>query len=127
MPEPPADEPVIDLSYHRSGLPLVFPVELPDRLHVYHLYVVRTAARDALRAALDADGIETGVHYPIPLHLQPALKFLGHREGDFPIAEELARTSVSLPLHPYLDAAAQARVADAIRRFFSRAKAAPTR
>jgi dTDP-4-amino-4,6-dideoxygalactose transaminase len=68
----------------------------------WHLYVVRAANRDALRDALSEAGIASGLHYPRPLHLQPALSFLGHGAGSFPLAEELARTSISLPMFPEL-------------------------
>jgi dTDP-4-amino-4,6-dideoxygalactose transaminase len=68
----------------------------------WHLYVVRAANRDALRDALSKEGVASGLHYPRPLHLQPALSFLGHRPGAFPLAEELARTSLSLPMFPEL-------------------------
>ena len=72
---------------------------------VYHLYVVRLprGTRPAVQQALSAAGIATGVHYPIPLHLQPAFSTLGHRQGDFPAAEDLADTVLSLPLYPELD------------------------
>jgi dTDP-4-amino-4,6-dideoxygalactose transaminase len=70
---------------------------------VWHLYVIRTENRDDVRDALDAAGIASGMHYPLPLHLQPALARLGHSEGDFPAAEEWARTMVSLPMFAELE------------------------
>lgn len=91
------------------------PVELAGRRHVYHVYTVRCRARERLRAGLAARGIATGVHYPIPLHLQPALADLGHRPGEFPVSEAAAREVVSLPLFPELPAGAPERVAAAIR------------
>jgi dTDP-4-amino-4,6-dideoxygalactose transaminase len=69
---------------------------------VYHLYVVRHPRRAELAAGLRALGVQTGLHYPVPLHLQPALKHLGHVEGDFPAAERIARTCLSLPMYPEL-------------------------
>lgn len=77
---------------------LVLPFTHPDATHVYHLYVIRTHHRDALQHHLKEAGIGTLVHYPIPPHLQKAYTHLGFEEGDFPIAEELAKTSLSLPL-----------------------------
>ena len=68
-----------------------------------HLYPIRTARRDALLSGLASRGIETAVHYPVPLHLQPAYAFLGHRRGDFPVSEAACETVLSLPLHPGLD------------------------
>ena len=75
----------------------MLPVELPDRFHVYHLYVVRTAAREQLRAALTKAGIGTAVHYPIPVHRQPAYTQLG-MDAAFPVADRLASEILSLPL-----------------------------
>ena len=78
---------------------------------VWHLYVIRTTARDRVRDALGADAIASGMHYPVPLHLQPALASLGHRAGDFPAAEAWAETALSLPLFPELEPAEIERVA----------------
>jgi dTDP-4-amino-4,6-dideoxygalactose transaminase len=69
---------------------------------VYHLYVIQVDERDAVRARLDGDGIQTGVHYPTPLHLQPAYASLGRGRGDYPVAEAMAPRILSLPMHPYL-------------------------
>ena len=95
-------------------------LELPDEPEgfrsCYHLYVVRTRHRDALREALGAAGIACGIHYPIPLHLQPACKFLGYRRGDFPYAERLADTALSIPMHPHLSVGQVEYVADVIRQ-----------
>ncbi len=70
--------------------------------HVHHLYVVLVDDRDRVRDALAEAGIETGVHYPVPLHLTPAYRSLGYGPGDFPVAEALARRALSLPMHPHL-------------------------
>jgi dTDP-4-amino-4,6-dideoxygalactose transaminase len=83
---------------------------------VWHLYVVRAENRDELRAALDEAGITTGLHYPLPLHLQPALARLGYAKGDFPVTEEWARTLLSLPMFAELTGAELERVADAVNR-----------
>jgi dTDP-4-amino-4,6-dideoxygalactose transaminase len=95
---------------------LAIPSEAAWARHVYHLYVVRSGARDALQAKLAAAGIETLIHYPTPPHLQPAFAHLGFRRGDFPLAERLAAEVLSLPLWPGMpltdvDAAAAAVVA----------------
>jgi dTDP-4-amino-4,6-dideoxygalactose transaminase len=81
----------------------------------YHLYVIRTGQRDRLQAALTTAEIEHGIHYPVPLHLQPACRFLGYRAGDFPFAEQLAATALSIPIHPHLSDAAVERVAAVAR------------
>jgi dTDP-3-amino-3,4,6-trideoxy-alpha-D-glucose transaminase len=83
--------------------------------HVYHQYVVRSGARDALREHLEARGIATGVHYPVPIHLTPAYAGLGGAPGDFPVAEELAATICSLPVHPGMGEAEAFAVAAAVR------------
>jgi dTDP-4-amino-4,6-dideoxygalactose transaminase len=69
----------------------------------HHLFVIRSNKRDAVRNALLQAEIECGIHYPVPLHLQPALAYLGYRAGDFPASEALADTTLSLPMHPHLD------------------------
>jgi dTDP-4-amino-4,6-dideoxygalactose transaminase len=96
---------------------LALPQELPYARHIYHLYVVRTAARDDLQKHLTAAGIQTGIHYPVPVHLQPAYASLGHRAGDFPEAERQAARVLSLPMFPELTGEQIERVADAVRAF----------
>jgi dTDP-4-amino-4,6-dideoxygalactose transaminase len=78
-------------------------LEPADVQSCYHLFVIRSARRDAIRNALLQKEIECGIHYPVPLHLQPALAYLGYRAGDFPASEALADTTLSLPMHPHLD------------------------
>jgi dTDP-4-amino-4,6-dideoxygalactose transaminase len=81
---------------------------------VWHLYVIRAGNRDELRDALAREGIASGMHYPVPLHLQPALAELGYGPGDFPAAEEWARTLLSLPMFPELERAEVERVAEVV-------------
>jgi dTDP-4-amino-4,6-dideoxygalactose transaminase len=76
------------------------PKERPGCRHVYHVYVVRSDDRDALRDALTKQEIQTGIHYPIPVHLQPAHADLGYHVSDFPVAETVAREVLSLPIFP---------------------------
>lgn len=94
--------------------PVLPPRELADRRHVWHIYAVRSADRDALQQRLQREGIATGLHYPIPVHLQPAYADLGYREGDFPIAEAAARSVLSLPMYAELTADEIETVAGAI-------------
>jgi dTDP-4-amino-4,6-dideoxygalactose transaminase len=103
-----------------AGLPLALPGHEEAGSHVYHLFVVGTDQREELRARLDERGVDTGIHYPIPLHLQPALADLGHQPLDFPNAERLAATSLSLPMYPQLPLDDVAYVAESIRGFFER-------
>jgi len=84
---------------------------------VYHLYVVRVADRDGLQKHLADAKIETGIHYPIPLHLQKAYEGFGFKKGDFPVTEKVASEILSLPMYPQLQAAAQARVVQKIQEF----------
>jgi dTDP-4-amino-4,6-dideoxygalactose transaminase len=97
-----------------AGLPLQIPVEKPGNRHVWHLYVVLHPARDRLQEELGAVGISTGLHYPIPVHLQKAYAHLGHREGDFPVAEKVGRECLSLPMFPELTSEQQQVVATAL-------------
>ena len=98
------------------GLPaLALPEEQPYARAVFHLFVVRHLKRDALAAALEDRGISTLIHYPIPLHLQPALRPLGGKAGDFPVAEKAAGEILSLPLYPELSDAQAGLVCDAVR------------
>ena len=85
--------------------------------HVYHLYVIRTKARDALREHLQSQGVSTGIHYPIPLHLQPAYRYLGHQRGDFPAAEAAADEILSLPMDGEVTADQVDHVCDTVRDF----------
>lgn len=98
-----------------SDLEVVPPYEVPHVRHVYHCYVVRTPRRDEVLAHLRRKGIGAGVHYPLPLHLQPALAYLGLKEGAFPVAEEAARQVLTLPLFPEISARQQERVVAVMR------------
>lgn len=98
---------------------LVLPIEPPYGQHVYHLFVVRTNRRDALRDFLAGQGIGTGLHYPTPLHLQRAYQHLGLAKGSLPVTERVARSCVSLPMFPEITESQVARVADATRDFFA--------
>jgi len=85
--------------------------------HIWHLYVIRSAERDQLRSALAADGVETGLHYPLPLHLQPALARLGYSRGDFPVTEAWAEELLSLPMFTELETSEIERVTSAVAAF----------
>jgi dTDP-4-amino-4,6-dideoxygalactose transaminase len=99
------------------------PVQLPTppatAHHVYHQYVIRTDRRDELREFLTARQIGTEIYYPIPLHLQPSLAYLGHREGDFPEAERAAKELLALPMFPELTGDEQRMVVESIADFYS--------
>jgi dTDP-4-amino-4,6-dideoxygalactose transaminase len=98
---------------------VVLPAVHPDATHVYHLFVIRTERRDELQVHLQEKEIGTLIHYPIPPHLQNAYAYLGYVKGDFPIAEELANTSLSLPIWPGMDFDQVDYISDQIKSFFS--------
>jgi dTDP-4-amino-4,6-dideoxygalactose transaminase len=104
---------------------LATPMASPGNRHVYHLYVIRTDRRAALQEGLAACGIQTGIHYPTPVHLLPAFAELGHRVGDFPHAEQAAQQVLSLPMFPELTAAQTAEVAQAVISIGGAALATP--
>jgi dTDP-4-amino-4,6-dideoxygalactose transaminase len=85
-----------------ADTPAMVPVERAGARHVYHVYVVRLGERDAWRSRLGDAGVQTGVHYPIPVHLQPAYRDLGYDAGSFPVAERAAAEVLSLPMFPEL-------------------------
>jgi dTDP-4-amino-4,6-dideoxygalactose transaminase len=93
---------------------IVLPRVAPGNEHVWHLYVVRTARRDAALAALNEAGIGAGIHYPAPIHLLPAFGFLGLGAGSFPRAEAYAGRILSLPIYPGITAEQQQRVAEVL-------------
>ena len=84
---------------------------------VYHLYIIRTKRRDELQKFLSDNGIGTGLHYPIPLHLQKAYTYLGYGEGDFPVTERVASEILSLPMYPHLTEQQILYVIDRIKEF----------
>src|SRR5258705_5345099 len=98
---------------------IVIPVEASWTKGVYHLYVVRVQEREALQAALAEAGIGTGIHYPIPLHLQKAYEQLNYKKGDFPVTERVAAEIVSLPMYPQMSEEQLANVAKRVKQFAS--------
>ena len=97
-----------------AGLPIVLPREASERRHVWHLFVTLVSERDRIREELAARGIQTGLHYPIPLHLQQAYSHLGYKAGDFPVAERIGRECLSLPLFPEMLPEQQDAVCEAL-------------
>ncbi len=97
---------------------LTLPYAAETDNHVWHLYVVRTSRRDALAEYLTSRGIGHMIHYPVPPHLQQAYRHLGYQRGDFPLAERIADTCLSLPLYPGMNEEQIAAVVSAVRHFF---------
>lgn len=105
-----------------AGVPgLILPAPEDPASHVWHLYVVRVLSRDrdSVRAALAERGVQTGVHYPTPIPLQPVYASLGHRAGDFPVAEAVMSSCISLPMYPQLEDEQVERVATSLREVLS--------
>ncbi len=100
---------------------LTFQQQASYSTHIYHLFMVETEARDSLQAHLSGAGIQSGIHYPKPIHLQPAYQSLGYQAGAFPETERLARRILSLPMFPELTNDQIARVSNAISAFFDSA------
>jgi len=100
----------------RDG-PLKLPQEDKDSLHVYHLFVIQTDNRDALKKNLEEKGIFAGIHYPIPLHLQKAYAYLGYKAGDFPVAEKVSKKILSLPMYPELKKEEVEFICERIKKF----------
>lgn len=98
-----------------SGDGVTLPAAIADRRHVYHVYAIRVPARDQFQQALHVKGVQTGIHYPIPVHLQPAHADLGYKEGDFPETERAANEVLSLPMYAELTSALQDQVVQAVR------------
>ena len=97
-----------------ADAPVDLPVEADYARHVYQVYVIRANNRDAIRETLAAADIDSGIHYPVPLHLQPAYARLGHRRGDFPVAEACADRMLSIPMFPELTDDEVTRIADVV-------------
>ncbi|MFY9484260.1 MAG: DegT/DnrJ/EryC1/StrS family aminotransferase [Patescibacteria group bacterium] len=111
-----------DLDYlyrlHLANLPVTIPTATTDSEPVPHLFVIQTTKRDELQAFLAKRGIGTGIHYSRPIHLQPAFKHLGYKQGDFPVAERASETLLSLPFYPTLTTSQVEKVCHGIKQFF---------
>jgi len=101
-----------------SHSPVVIPYILPKARHVFHLYVIQTERRDELQKFLNERGISTGIHYPVPIHLQKAYKSLGYKRGEFPVTEKLSKKILSLPMYPELSRIEIEYVVEQIQEFF---------
>jgi len=106
--------------YYSNHLPdeISVPFEQQKATHVYYMYEVQTSRRDELRKFLEKHGVHTGIHYPIPLHLQPAYHHLGYTKGSFPVSEHLADRILSIPMYPELTKEQLDYVIETITDFF---------
>jgi dTDP-4-amino-4,6-dideoxygalactose transaminase len=107
--------------FSQAGLieQVMLPKEQPGYYHAYNQYVVRLSRRDELKKYLAREGVGTEVYYPVPMHLQPCLKYLGYRTGDLPEAERAAQDSLALPIYPELSEDQQTYVVEKIKAFYS--------
>ena len=96
---------------------IVLPFEAEYARHVYHIYAIRAKNRDRLRDFLGKNGISTGIHYPIPIHLQKAYSFMGIKQGAFPIAEKVADEILSLPMYPELSEEQMEYISETVKSF----------
>ncbi len=94
------------------------PYEEKNKKSVYHLFVIRAKDRDKLKDFLNKKGIECGIHYPLPSHLQPAARFYGYKKGDLPLSEKLSEEVLSLPCHPYLKDEDVLYICEKIKEFY---------
>ena len=115
--------------YNQLLAPIASKVALPHESvcskGVYHLYVIQHPQREELRTSLAAAGIQSGLHYPVPLHLQEAYTCLGYRRGDFPVSEKAASEVISLPMYPQLTADEQVRVVERVIQYVNENTPAP--
>lgn len=98
-------------SYKDSGV---------ENYHIYHQYVVRAKERDTLQNILKGKGVGTAIYYPLPLHLQKCFSYLGYKEGDFPVAEEVAGEVLALPIYPELTSEQQDFIVESIIKFYKK-------
>ncbi len=98
---------------------IVLPFERPNHRHVYHLFVIQTPQREALQKYLQDHEIGTGLHYPVPLHLQQCFQHLGYKKGDFPVSEQLGDQCLSLPMFPEMTDEQIVYVTDHVKSFFA--------
>jgi aminotransferase EvaB len=113
---------VAHATYFDQYLSQIPQITVPEResdiFQVYHLYMVRCERRDDLQRFLVDNGVDAKVHYPVPMHLQPAAAYLGHRSGDFPVTEAISASAMSLPVHEFITREQQDRVIDLIKAFY---------
>ncbi|UIE37519.1 DegT/DnrJ/EryC1/StrS family aminotransferase [Leptodesmis sichuanensis] len=107
-----------------ASLDIKTPIAMPYSYHVYHVYAIRSSERDRLKTALHKQNIQTGIHYPVPVHLQPAYADLGYQSGDFPHTEQVSTETLSLPMYPELTFTQVNTISEQVRNILNTLKAA---
>jgi dTDP-4-amino-4,6-dideoxygalactose transaminase len=102
-----------------QDLPIILPRIEDETSHIFHQYVIRVEERDKLQGFLKEKGIQTGIYYPVPLHLQECFAHFGYKKGDFPVSEKAALTSLALPVFPELKKAEKDYIVKSVKEFFS--------
>ena len=102
-----------------EDVPVELPVEAKFAHHVYHLFVIRTQQRERLQEWLNKHGITTSIHYPEPIHYQPAYRDLGYAKGDFPVSEKCAEEILSIPLYPELSDDQIQYISQKIKKYYA--------
>ena len=105
---------------HLNAAHVFIPEDPPDELNTYHTFVIQVEHRDELKQYLQSEGIGTSIHYPVPIHLQPAAAYLGYSPGDFPITEQQAHRILTLPIHQHLQASDVITIARKVNMFLER-------
>jgi dTDP-4-amino-4,6-dideoxygalactose transaminase len=103
-----------------KGLDMIVPHDKPYEKAVYHTFIIQTKQRDELKAFLASKGVDTKIHYPIPIHLQEAAKYLKYKKGDFPVTEKQTETILSLPIYPELTDEQVAYITNSVIEFFKK-------
>lgn len=101
-----------------GSLPIQLPLEAKKEYNSYHTFVIQTEQRDELKEYLNDHAIETAIHYSIPIHLQPAARFLGYKRGEFLMVESQANKILTLPISQYLQQSHQEKIIEKIHSFF---------
>jgi aminotransferase EvaB len=119
-----SDKRIAHAQYLDNGLQGIAGVTIPPRhadhvRHVYHIYSLRFERREALQKFLEGRGIDAKVHYPVPMHMQPAAAPYGYKRGDFPMAEAIANSTLSLPVHEFITREQMDQMIEAIREFYA--------
>jgi len=99
---------------------IFIPEEKTHEFNTYHTFVIQTKKRNQLKKYLEKNGIPSLIHYPVPIHLQPAAKFLGHKKGDFPMTEKLSNTMLTLPINQELKLSELKYIVKTINLYFRR-------